>query len=150
MRITEFTDLTIASYFGHDAIVRLCLDNGAEVDSKDSEYGRTPLSWASKNGHKAVVPLLLDKGAEADSKDDKNRTPLSWACENGHKAIVPLLLDKGAEVDSKDSEYDQTPLSRASKLKLSRRMMKNRRHSLGPPRMAMKRRQTITRKRRRG
>ena len=44
---------------GHDAVVKLLLETGnVDVDSKDSEYGRTPLSWAAWNGRKAVVKLL--------------------------------------------------------------------------------------------
>ena len=29
------------------------------VDSKDTEYNQTPLSWAASGGHEAVVKLLL-------------------------------------------------------------------------------------------
>ncbi|GKU10748.1 unnamed protein product, partial [Fusarium langsethiae] len=64
----RFTDLMIASYYGHHVIVKLLLDKDAEIDAKD-ENGRTPLSWAARNGHDAVVKLLLDKGAEIDAKD---------------------------------------------------------------------------------
>jgi hypothetical protein len=48
---------------GHEAVVRLLLEKGAELESKDSE-GQTPLSWAAAKGHEAVVQLLLEKGAE--------------------------------------------------------------------------------------
>ncbi|KAL3587781.1 hypothetical protein FPOAC2_13692 [Fusarium poae] len=109
-----FTDLMIASFYGHYVIVKLLLDKGAEIEAKDSEYGQTPLSWAAGNGRDAVVKLLLDKGAEVDVKDKGDRTPLSWAAEKGHDAVVKLLLDKGAEIEAKDSEYGQTPLSWAA------------------------------------
>jgi ankyrin repeat protein len=49
-------------------VVKLLLEKGAEVDSKDRKYGRTPLLWAVKNGHEAVVKLLLKKGADLQSK----------------------------------------------------------------------------------
>ena len=49
--------------------MKLLLEKGAELESKDTEYGRTPLSWAAGNGHEAVVKLLLEKGAELESKD---------------------------------------------------------------------------------
>jgi len=38
-------------------VVRLLLEKGAELDSKDGDE-RTPLSWAAESGHKAVVRLL--------------------------------------------------------------------------------------------
>jgi ankyrin repeat protein len=34
----------------HEAVVKLLLEKGAELDSKDIG-GRTPLSWAAVNGH---------------------------------------------------------------------------------------------------
>ena len=117
--ILQFTSsIMVGSYFGHEAVVKLLLATGkVEVDSKDTKYGRTPLSWAAENGHEAVVKLLLATGkAEVDSKDTEyGQTPLSWAAENGHEAVVKLLLATGkAEVDSKDT-YGQTPLSWAAR-----------------------------------
>jgi ankyrin repeat protein len=72
-------------------VVKLLLEKGAELESKDSEWGQTPLSWAAEKGHEAVVKLLLEKGAELDSKDKGGQTPLSWAAQNGHEAVVKLL-----------------------------------------------------------
>jgi ankyrin repeat protein len=43
-------------------VVKLLLEKGAELDSKDIG-GRMPLSWAA-------VKLLLKKGAELESKDE--------------------------------------------------------------------------------
>ncbi|CZR58258.1 uncharacterized protein PAC_08149 [Phialocephala subalpina] len=98
---------------GQQAVVRLLLENGAELETKDG-YSQTPLSWAARKGHEAVVKLLLDKGAELETKDGYSQTPLSWAARNGHEAIVKLLLDKGAELETKD-RYSQTPLSWAAR-----------------------------------
>jgi hypothetical protein len=106
------TGLIVASYFGHSAVVRLLLDKGADLESKDKE-GQTPLSWAARNGNGAVVKLLLDKGADLELKDRYGQTPLSWAARNRYKSVVKLLLDKGADIESKD-RYGRTPLSWAA------------------------------------
>jgi hypothetical protein len=102
----QFTSsIMVGSYFGHEAVVKLLLETGkVEVDSKDNEYGQTPLSWAAENGYEAVVKLLLKTGkVEVDSKSGFGRTPLSWAAANGHEAVVKLLLETGkVEVDSKE------------------------------------------------
>jgi hypothetical protein len=46
---------------GREAIVKLLLETGkADVDSKNFEYGQTPLSWAAERGHEAIVKLLLE------------------------------------------------------------------------------------------
>ncbi|KAI9867970.1 MAG: hypothetical protein M1813_007792 [Trichoglossum hirsutum] len=93
---------------GHEVVVKLLLEKGAQLESKDKN-GQTPLSYAARSGHEAVVKLLLEKGAQLESKDQDSQTPLSWAAENGHEAVVKLLLEKGAQLESKD-KYDQTPL----------------------------------------
>ena len=48
---------------GHEEVVKLLLEKGAELESKD-KYGKTPLSLAAEMGHEAVVMLVLEKGAE--------------------------------------------------------------------------------------
>ena len=121
--------LGIASYFGHEVVVKLLLKEGADIEAKDNDdygwtadiearsgYGRTPLSWAAGNGHEAVVRLLLKEGADIEAKSgDYGQTPLSWAAGNGEEAIVKLLLKEGADIEAKDGgDYGQTPLSWAA------------------------------------
>jgi ankyrin repeat protein len=57
-----------AAKLGRNAVVRLLLEKGAELKTKDS-YGQTPLSWSARNRHEAVVKLLLEKGAKLKTKD---------------------------------------------------------------------------------
>ncbi|OKP06952.1 Ankyrin repeat domain-containing protein 50 [Penicillium subrubescens] len=101
-----------AAKIGDEAAVRLLLEKGAELESKDDD-GWTPLACAAMNGHEAVVSLLLEKGAELESKDDDGWTPLAWAAMNGHEAVVSLLLEKGAELESKVDD-GWTPLTCAA------------------------------------
>ncbi|TVY42671.1 Vegetative incompatibility protein HET-E-1, partial [Lachnellula cervina] len=56
------TALSWVAMHGHEAVVKLLLEKGAELESKDRD-SQTPLFWAAKNGHEAVVKLLLEKGA---------------------------------------------------------------------------------------
>jgi len=103
------TPLSWAAVFGREAVVKLLIESGAEIETKDKDWGRTPLSWAARQDREAVVKLLLDKGAEIEKKDNQGQTPLSWAARQGREAVVKLLLDKGAEIEKKDN-WGQTPL----------------------------------------
>jgi hypothetical protein len=65
----ESLGLSLAAKWGRYNVVQLLLDKGAELESKDTNYGQTPLSWAAENGHEAMVTLLLDKGAKLESNE---------------------------------------------------------------------------------
>jgi len=112
---SQFSDLHYAAKNGHLRTLRVLLLSKPNLNSKDREYGQTPLSYAAENGHEEVVKLLLttDK-ADVESKDDDGRTPLSHAAGNGYEPVVQLLLasDK-VDVESKDND-GRTPLSYAA------------------------------------
>jgi ankyrin repeat protein len=92
----------------HRAVVRLLLEKGVDVESRDTE-GRTPLWLAVRNGHEAVVRLLLEKSVDVDSKNAEGRTPLWLTVQNRYEAVVRLLLEKGVDVESRDTKR-LTPL----------------------------------------
>ncbi|KIM94272.1 hypothetical protein OIDMADRAFT_184373 [Oidiodendron maius Zn] len=101
---------------GYEAVVKLLLENGAQLEKTKDAWDWTPLLWAAanghdgENGHEAAVKLLLGKGAQLEAKSRYGRTPLSWAAGQGHEAVVKLLLEKGSQLETKD-KYSQTPLS---------------------------------------
>jgi ankyrin repeat protein len=108
----QMTGLHLAAYLGVEIVVRLLLDQGADVEVADSDE-ETPLHLASSNGQLDMVQLLLDQGANIAAADDAGWTPLHQASRNGHLEVVQLLLDQGANVTAAD--YDGwTPLHLAS------------------------------------
>lgn len=44
----------------HLVVVRPLLDKGAAVDTRDKQYGQTPLSWAATIRHKAMLRFMLE------------------------------------------------------------------------------------------
>lgn len=109
------TPLSWAAERRHEAVVKLVLEKGAELKTRDKIHDRTPLLWAAVFGHVAVVELLLEKAAEIETRDKfLGGTPLLRASGNGHVAIVELLLGKGAEIETRDTIIGQTPLSIAA------------------------------------
>lgn len=63
-----WTPLLLASENGYEAVVRLLIEKGAEVNAIDEDRS-TPLLLAPKNGHEAVVRLLIEKGTKAYVSD---------------------------------------------------------------------------------
>jgi uncharacterized protein len=91
-----------AADFGHTSVVKLLLENGAEVNAKDFS-GYTPLARAVGSNKKETVLLLIDKGADMNNRDKFGMTPLMRAVQAGHTDMVKLLIDKGADKDLKDN-----------------------------------------------
>jgi ankyrin repeat protein len=98
------TPLSLAACRGYEAVVKLLLENGADVNRAEANavnvFGRTPLHWASENGHVEVVKLLLENGADVNRAEVNavnvfGRTPLHWASDHGHVEVVKLLSGSG-------------------------------------------------------
>ncbi|KAL7935686.1 ankyrin repeat-containing domain protein [Trichoderma chlorosporum] len=110
------TSLSWAAEIGHGDIVKLLLEEGADIEWKDHSDGQTPLGWAAQNGHENIIKLLIEKGANLESRNKASgQTPLGLAARNGHGTIVELLLKERADIESKDEEYGQSPLSWAAR-----------------------------------
>ncbi len=61
--LAGWTPLMYASYVGHDTVVNLLLDSGAEA-SKGTPTGLTPLMVASGCGNESVCYFLIQVGKE--------------------------------------------------------------------------------------
>ena len=87
----------LASRGGHEAVVKLLLEAGADVASADCS-GQTSLGLASRAGHEAVVKLLLDAGAdrtllEQPSLEERNELDF------GECLLLLALLQQGHGVE---------------------------------------------------
>ncbi|KAL7904030.1 ankyrin repeat-containing domain protein [Trichoderma velutinum] len=100
--------LWYAAQNGHEAIVKLLLACGANVNAGDDR--QTALQAASENGHQEIVEKLLAAGADvnATAAGDYEQTALQTAAGtalqaasgNGHQEIVEKLLTAGANVNA--------------------------------------------------
>ncbi|KAL6901148.1 ankyrin repeat-containing domain protein [Trichoderma evansii] len=109
------TPLSWAAEHGHEAIVKLLLENGADINMGRDELIPTPLGWAAQNGHEAIVRLLLENGADIDWGNIGGRTPLIRAIVKGREAVVRLLLEKDADLNLARASDDMTPLMLAAR-----------------------------------
>jgi adenosylhomocysteine nucleosidase len=75
---------------GHDAVVAVLVDAGADVNATQ-RHGWTPLHGAAQNGSLASVERLLAAGADPAAANDDGATALSLARAAGHADIVARL-----------------------------------------------------------
>ena len=113
----ENTPLAQAGREGHEGIVRLLLDSGANVNSTN-KYSEVPaLSSAAHRGYQSVVRTLLEYGADVNLTDKDGVTPMLETAAKGHIPTMELLLKNGAKLD------DQIPRSHSTLLLMA---LKNR------------------------
>ena len=103
-----------ASLGGHQDIVQILLDQGADVDVEGGEYSNA-LQAASLEGHQEIVQILLDKGADINAQGGYYGNALQAASSGGHQEIVRMLLDKGADVNAEGGRYGNALQAASSK-----------------------------------
>ncbi|KAJ5922188.1 hypothetical protein N7516_009891 [Penicillium verrucosum] len=89
-----------ASYEGHENLVQILLDHGADVNALGGDRYGTALQAASYEGHRNIVQTLLYHGADInDLGGYRYGTALQAASYEGHENLVQTLLDHGADVN---------------------------------------------------
>jgi ankyrin repeat protein len=92
----QVTPLHLASLYGWVEMVRVLLDRGAAVDSKDN-LGRTHLhmvsqgAYASQEDGVRIAQLLLKHGAHVNARDNNHKTPSYFAFLHRKLGISSLL-----------------------------------------------------------
>lgn len=100
------TGLMFAAQKGYTEIVRILLNNDANVNLASRRFGLTALMLAAANKQADVMRLLLAAGADVDAKNDDGSTALMAASLKGDINVVRLLLDAKADVNVRDKDGD--------------------------------------------
>ncbi|KAL3278379.1 hypothetical protein HHI36_013707 [Cryptolaemus montrouzieri] len=107
------TALTLACAGGHEELVELLLNRGADIEHRDKK-GFTPLILAATAGHEKVVEILINHNADIEAQSERTKdTPLSLACSGGRYEVVDMLLKRNANKEHRNVS-DYTPLSLAA------------------------------------
>lgn len=69
--------LSAASYSGHTEMVKMLLDNGADIDVRNID-GQTPLICTIIRSHTPTYRLLVKSNADTKIVDDYGRTAIDW------------------------------------------------------------------------
>ena len=107
-----YTVLLRAAANGQEAMVRLLVDRGADIEAKGPNHG-TPLGYAAEGNYEAIVDFLLIRNANVNAEDEFGWKPLHRALVNrGGERVVQMLLTHGALLDSR-CQFRKTPLHHA-------------------------------------
>ncbi|MAI97111.1 MAG: hypothetical protein CML37_00235 [Rhodobacteraceae bacterium] len=96
------TPLLYASNWGTADIMRLLIENGANVNNQSNKYKQTPLHWSIESKEK--IELLLANGADVMARTVDGETPLHSAAFLGSPEVVEILLAKGADILEEDKD----------------------------------------------
>jgi ankyrin repeat protein len=106
--------LHCAAFNGHEAVLSLLLENGAELDVKDTQ-SYYPIHLAVSRGHVTIATQLVEAGANIEVLTSQNGTPLHIAAASNHAVVIPILIKGGANLEAKDVN-GLTPLAAAASL----------------------------------
>ena len=99
------TPLWAAAATGHLNVVKLLIEQNADVDGRISTGG-TPLKAAAYDGYLDIVRCLVESRADVNAQNYYESTPLDVACYRGHLSVVTYLINKGAFVDQRYKDGD--------------------------------------------
>ncbi|KAJ5164513.1 uncharacterized protein N7500_006343 [Penicillium coprophilum] len=99
------TPLSIAANGGHDAIVKLLLDHGAQLNDVVKEEKRWagrmyPAVRALLAGHESTLRLLLESGAQTEGSNLLFGGLINCAVASGQMPMLKLLMQFGVDVNA--------------------------------------------------
>ena len=101
----DIDDLRLAAKFGQLGIItKLLVNSSLDLNSAETETGRTALHYAAESGHSNIVALLLTHGAASNLVDSDGRTPIFLATIATEPHCFLSLLRQGCDISAKDLE----------------------------------------------
>lgn len=98
--------------------IKLLLQDGVDINGRDSAFKRTALGAAASLGLTGSVKLLISLKADLNVTDGNGLTPLMKACSAGlvkGSKVAMMLIEAGADVHYVRSSDEMTALKFAAK-----------------------------------
>ena len=83
--------LYCAAKFQLESVARYLLEQGVNVNDRESFNGQTALHVAAQSGNISFAQMLLSYGADVDSMDKSGNTPLMLVDQNAFPDLAALL-----------------------------------------------------------
>eukprot|EP00184_Porphyridium_aerugineum_P007531 CAMPEP_0184697732 /NCGR_PEP_ID=MMETSP0313-20130426/4600_1 /TAXON_ID=2792 /ORGANISM="Porphyridium aerugineum, Strain SAG 1380-2" /LENGTH=568 /DNA_ID=CAMNT_0027156565 /DNA_START=202 /DNA_END=1908 /DNA_ORIENTATION=- len=92
---------------GHEQIVRVLVENRADIEERNAK-GMTALMEAASKGYIGIVTILLQAGANVNNTDALGNSALDFAAKNGRVDIVELLASADSDLEIQNRNADIT------------------------------------------
>lgn len=112
----DITALHNAAWCGNEAIMKLLVANGADINAMDDDDDEKPLLQALGQVHYGKPRLLLEEKAESMMEHYDGCAVIHQAAGSGNETVMLLLLKLGANTGIKTREYGSTALHVAAEL----------------------------------
>lgn len=93
----------LAIDFNVKEIYEYCLENGAQVDARDSDSNRSALEVAIQKNSK-IFERLIKEGVSIDLVKKQGKNALYCAVQTGHTFFFKRLIKEGADINFDDEE----------------------------------------------
>jgi ankyrin repeat protein len=110
----NWTPLQAAAAGGHNDVVRILLENGADVNAQTDRFG-SALQAACQEGQVDVVRLLIEHGARVSDQGGLYGNALQAAAAGTSIPVMRLLIEKGADVNAAGGFHGSALLAAAAR-----------------------------------
>ncbi|MEM7103275.1 MAG: ankyrin repeat domain-containing protein [Bacteroidota bacterium] len=93
VRNNNFSPLHAASMVGHTEVVRLLIENGADVNVQTDPQKYAPIHSACFGGHLETIKLLIENGASIALRNYRNELPIETAIRQNQTVVIEYLAD---------------------------------------------------------
>ena len=100
--INGMTPLIWAAGIGQPAVVRMLLDNGADLDVAEIHQKETALMRAARIGKPESLEMILKAGADVNAANALGHTATMIAAETAPLAKVRMIVEAGPDLTAKD------------------------------------------------
>ena len=102
--------ITNAVYSGSLEMVRLLVDAGASLDTREGKDKISLLMVALNSDSLPMVKYLISKGVDVNAVDNRGYTAVAFAAEKEDPSYITALADAGADLNRPQSSSQESPL----------------------------------------